>query len=76
MRDGVVAAAKVITEREAPQGTRCSYASAETEILAGVLQGATGMNLSEYLNAPVAGDRCRDFSAVARRQAGPGTRRG
>jgi CubicO group peptidase (beta-lactamase class C family) len=49
IRDGVVEAAKVITEREAPQGTRFSYASAETEILAGVLQGATGMNLSDYL---------------------------
>jgi CubicO group peptidase (beta-lactamase class C family) len=50
MRDGVVEAAKVITEREAPQGARFSYASAETEILGAVLQGATGMNLSEYLS--------------------------
>ncbi len=46
---GVGEAAKVITEREAPQGTRFSYASAETEIMAAVLQGATGMNLSDYL---------------------------
>jgi CubicO group peptidase (beta-lactamase class C family) len=46
---GVEEAAKVITEREAPQGARFSYASAETEILAAVLKGATGMNVSEYL---------------------------
>ena len=48
---GVEEAAKVITEREAPQGTRFSYASAETEILAAVLRGATGMNVSDYLSA-------------------------
>jgi CubicO group peptidase (beta-lactamase class C family) len=47
---GVEEAAKVITEREAPQGTRFSYASAETEVLAAVLKGATGTNLSEYLS--------------------------
>jgi CubicO group peptidase (beta-lactamase class C family) len=47
---GVEEAAKVITEREAPQGTRFSYASAETEILAAVLHGATGMSVSEYLS--------------------------
>lgn len=46
---GVAEAAKVITVREAPQGKRFSYASAESEILAAVLQGATGMNLSDYL---------------------------
>jgi CubicO group peptidase (beta-lactamase class C family) len=49
IRDGVEEAAKVITEREAPQGTRFSYASAETEVLGAVIKGATGMNLSEYL---------------------------
>lgn len=46
---GVEEAAHVITQREAPQGTRFSYASAETEVLAAVLRGATGMSLSEYL---------------------------
>jgi CubicO group peptidase (beta-lactamase class C family) len=46
---GVEEAARVITVREAPQGTRFSYASAETEILAAVLHGATGMNVSDYL---------------------------
>jgi CubicO group peptidase (beta-lactamase class C family) len=49
IKGGVEEAAKVITVRDAPQGTRFSYASAETEVLAGVLRGATGMSLSEYL---------------------------
>jgi CubicO group peptidase (beta-lactamase class C family) len=49
IRGGVEEAAKVITVRDAPQGTRFSYASAETEVLAGVLRGATGMSVSEYL---------------------------
>jgi CubicO group peptidase (beta-lactamase class C family) len=44
-------AAHVITVRDAPQGTRFSYASAETEVLAGVLRGATGTSVSEYLSA-------------------------
>jgi CubicO group peptidase (beta-lactamase class C family) len=48
-RGGIEAAAKVITEREVPQGTRFSYASAETDMLGAVLRGATGMSLSEYL---------------------------
>lgn len=46
---GVEAAAQVVTQRDAPQGARFSYASAETEVLAAVLRGATGMNLSDYL---------------------------
>jgi CubicO group peptidase (beta-lactamase class C family) len=49
IRGGVEEAAKVITQRDAPQGTRFSYASAETEVLAAVLRGATGTNVSEYL---------------------------
>lgn len=49
VRDGVEDAAKLITQRDAPQGTRFSYASAETEVLGAVLKGATGMNLSDYL---------------------------
>ena len=48
-RGGIEAAAKVITEREVPQGTRFSYASAETDMLGAVLRGATGMSLSDYL---------------------------
>ena len=50
IRDGVEAAAKIITERQAPQGTRFSYASAETEVLAAVMRGATGTSVSEYLS--------------------------
>ncbi|GAB3467339.1 serine hydrolase [Massilia terrae] len=49
VRDGVEEAAKIITQRDAPQGTLFSYASAETEVLGAVLKGATGMSLSEYL---------------------------
>ncbi|WER49631.1 serine hydrolase [Cupriavidus sp. WKF15] len=48
-REGAEAAARLITEREAPQGTRFSYSSAETDILATVVHRATGMTLSEYL---------------------------
>jgi CubicO group peptidase (beta-lactamase class C family) len=49
IQGGVEQAAKVVTVRDAPQGTRFSYASAETEVLAGVLRGATGTSVSEYL---------------------------
>lgn len=47
--DGIEAAAKVVTEREAEQGTRFSYGSAQTHMLSAVLRGATGMSVSEYL---------------------------
>lgn len=42
-------AAQLITERVAPQGEKFSYASSETDVLAHVLFGATGQNLSDYL---------------------------
>lgn len=48
-RDGAAGGAKVITERLYPQGTVFNYASAETDMLAVVLQGATGETLSSYL---------------------------
>ncbi|UCP00849.1 beta-lactamase family protein [Metapseudomonas lalkuanensis] len=48
-RTDIVSAAKLLTEREAPQGTRFSYSSPETDMLGVVLQGATGMSLSDYL---------------------------
>ena len=48
-RDGIEAAAKTVTEREVPQGSRFSYGSAQTHVLAAVLRGATGMSVSEYL---------------------------
>ena len=49
-RLGAAAAAKVITEREAPEGERFNYASAETQMLALVLRGATGQSLCQYVS--------------------------
>ena len=48
-RDGIEAAARIVTARETEQGTRFYYASAQTTMLAAVVRGATGMSLSEYL---------------------------
>jgi len=48
-RGGVEAAARIITERERPQGERFYYASAQTTMLAAVVRGATGTSLSSYL---------------------------
>ena len=48
-RAGSAAGAKVITQRLHPQGSVFNYASAETDMLALVLQGATGESLSAYL---------------------------
>jgi CubicO group peptidase (beta-lactamase class C family) len=48
-RGGIEAAARVITEREVPQGQRFNYASAETHVLGAVLRGAVGASLSDYL---------------------------
>ena len=49
-KQGVVAAAKVIAERVAPQGTRFNYASAETQMLGLVLRAATGQTLCRYVS--------------------------
>ena len=49
-RDGIEAAARIITEREVPQGTRFSYGTAQTDILGAVLRGATGVSVSDYLS--------------------------
>ena len=48
-RGGAAEGARVITERLQPQGQLFNYASAETDMLALVLQGATGETLSSYL---------------------------
>ena len=48
-RAGSAAGAKVITQRLHPQGSVFNYASAETDMLALVMQGATGESLSAYL---------------------------
>jgi CubicO group peptidase (beta-lactamase class C family) len=49
VRGGVAAGARVITRRAHPAGEVFNYASAETDMLALVLRGATGMTLSQYL---------------------------
>lgn len=46
---GNAAGAQVITERVAPEGTLFNYASAETQMLALVLRGATGQSLCQYI---------------------------
>ena len=46
---GAAAGAKVITTRLHPQGQLFNYASAETDMLALVMRGATGQTLSAYL---------------------------
>ena len=48
-RGGAAEGARVITERLHAPGERFNYASAETDMLALVLQGATGETLSSYL---------------------------
>jgi CubicO group peptidase (beta-lactamase class C family) len=48
-KGGAAAGAKVITTRLNPQGLQFNYASAETDILALVMRGATGKTLSSFL---------------------------
>ena len=48
-REGIERAARIVTEREFPQGSHFSYNSAHTHVLSAVLRGATGMSVSEYL---------------------------
>jgi CubicO group peptidase (beta-lactamase class C family) len=48
-RAGVEAAAHLITEREAAEGTRFHYASSEAAVLGAVMRGASGFSLSAYL---------------------------
>ena len=48
-KGGAAAGAKVITTRLNPQGLVFNYASAETDMLALVIRGATGQTLSAYL---------------------------
>lgn len=48
-REGVQAAATVITERATKAGTDFSYSSAHTVVLGAVLRGAIGTSLAEYL---------------------------
>jgi CubicO group peptidase (beta-lactamase class C family) len=46
---GTAAAARVITDRAAPEGERFNYASAETQMLGLVVRGATGKSLCQYV---------------------------
>ncbi len=48
---GAAAGAKVISTRLHPQGNAFNYASAETDMLALVMRGATGQTLSAYLES-------------------------
>lgn len=48
-RGGAAAGAKVINTRLKLQGAVFNYASAETDMLALVMRGATGQNLTQYL---------------------------
>ena len=50
-RGGAAAGAKVINTRLRPQGVAFNYASAETDMLALVLRGATGQTLSQYMES-------------------------
>jgi CubicO group peptidase (beta-lactamase class C family) len=50
---GSTAAAKVITERQAAEGTQFNYSSAETQILGLVLRGATGTSLCKYIGEKI-----------------------
>jgi CubicO group peptidase (beta-lactamase class C family) len=49
-RQGLAAAAKVITDRVAPQGALFNYASAETQMLGLVVRAATGQTLCQYVS--------------------------
>jgi CubicO group peptidase (beta-lactamase class C family) len=50
-REGAAGGAKVINQRLQPQGSVFNYASAETDMLALVMRGATGENLSAYMES-------------------------
>ncbi len=49
LRDGIEAAVHTVKGREREQGTRFVYMSPHAVVLAAVVRGATGMNLSTYL---------------------------
>lgn len=49
LKNGIESAVATVGERGAPEGTRFSYATAQTHALSAVLHGATGMSVCEYL---------------------------
>lgn len=52
-REGVLAAARSITEREYEAGTHFNYGGAQTDVLAMVLRAATGKGLCDYIGEKV-----------------------
>lgn len=48
-KDGIVQAAKLFQQREAPQGSRFNYAGVEPALLSAVIQSATGGSVASYL---------------------------
>lgn len=48
-KDGTIAALKLFSDREAPQGTRFHYATSETITLLAVVRHAIGGSVSDYL---------------------------
>jgi len=49
IREGIEKALATVANREAPAGTKFSYASVNTHALGAVVKGATGLTLSQYL---------------------------
>ena len=49
-RQGVLAAARSVTERAEPQGAKFNYAGAQTEVLGLVLRAATQRHLCDYVD--------------------------
>lgn len=52
-RDGNIAAARSVTERADPAGTRFNYAGSQTQILGLVLRAATGRSLCDYIGEKI-----------------------
>jgi len=50
-KSGIVEASRQFNEREAPQGSRFSYASIETSLIGAALKAATGESVATYLSA-------------------------
>jgi CubicO group peptidase (beta-lactamase class C family) len=47
--DGTLPALRMLSEREAQEGTRFKYATVETVVLVALLRAVTGMSLADYL---------------------------
>ena len=49
-REGTAKAARIVTERAAPEGEKFNYSGAQTQILGLVLRAATGRTLCDYVD--------------------------